>query len=647
MKRPSSAQIEIIKTISELLLIILWAGWIGRAYLNMRADMWPSNGQEYIMSTQNQYNWAMLSKCGSCFFWNGFTNGGAPSFVDVHGVWLHPVGIATTFLLGVFNSGKGIVLVSLLMAGLAQWWLGKIFNLGRASRLWTALVMVGSGALAGRMQIGNVPLVLSTAACALVFPAALSLALRGTTRNMIVFGLVLGMALLSGQGYLQIGLIISLTPWMLSLLLKKTPTGTLQFDEKAKYFLYAIILALLIAAPLLVPVAHIAPIMNKDADPAFSSSQPMKYGILNLVINDPEYYQYEILSKLSFPYLYINYIGWLPVILALWGLAHLPSRFRNILVGLSLAIVLIYLTSSAELFKWMTIFSFGKFFASIRNPAPIQGLAVPLILLLSGLGLDHLLSHSLPQVGMVALQSKNNLLVVNLDVLKWLVVLVLLFTSLKSVSDFSENWLYVTRVPADITQDITVLKTPSAQWVQPPFGEYFWFPAAIRNGLKIREFFRPWSIIRPEMPRAYLEMSRVAEDANLPEYEKSVDGFVILRRVNNEYAYITQGENIFPCQASAQGGYIDVECNTSSAGTLTVVEKAFSGWNVTLDGKKVDLLSDGWLSVQAPAGRHKYSFRYQPWDAPLGMVLAVLGWVAALVGLFYKPKGMPVLPSSA
>ena len=636
MKRLSPKIIEILKFIAEMVVVTAWAVWVGRAYLDMRPDMWPSGGQEYIMSLQNQYNWSMFSKCGSCFYWNGFTNGGAPSFIDVHGVWLHPVAMAATFLLGVFNSGKGIVLASLLMAGLGQWWLGKIFDLGRASRLWASLMVAASGALAGRMQIGNVPLVLSTAACMLVFPAALALARWGGIKNAIILGVVLGMAFLSGQGYLQIGLAISLLPWLLHELLERKSDGALYINSNGRYFIFAFILSLLIAAPLLLPLAHAAPVMAKDSDPAFSSSQPMKYGIFNLVIDDPDYFHSNVLGKLAYPYLYINYIGWIPVLLALWGLAHIPACFRRTVNGLILAVVLIYLTSSAALFKWTTIFPFGKIFTSIRNPAPIQGLAVPLILLLAGLGLDHLLKHKLPQVSMVAVQSKNNLLQVNINHIKWAAVLVFMLVSLFSAADFSHEWLFVAQVPAQITDAVAVLKTPDAQWVQPPFGEYFWFPAAFSNGLKIREFFRPWSITRPEIPRAYLEMSRVREDVNLPEFEKVFADFVILKRPDNLYAYVIQGENKLPCHASASGGFIDVVCDIPSAGTLTVVEKAFTGWTASVDGKKARLISDGWLAVDAPAGKHEYAFRYRPWDAPLGMMLALVGWVLAVAGLVYS-----------
>ena len=623
------------KTFLELLIVILWALWVGRAYLDMNTSMWPSDGQEYIMSIQNNFNWPMLLRCGSCFFWNGFSNGGAPAFVDVHGAWLHPISIISTFLMGAINSGKGIVLASLVMAGLAQLWLGNIFKLSRASRVWTAMLVVASGALSGRMQIGNVPLVLSTAACILVFPAAISLVQRGGLKNTILFGLILGLAILSGQGYLQIGLAICLIPLLIFLLLGKKPEGEFFVKPNYKLFIYGAILALFIAAPLWVPLAHVFPIFNKDADPSFGSSQPINFNVLNLVINDAGFYQNTSLGKMPYPYLYINYIGWIPVILALWGLAHAKNLSRKLIVGIAATITIIFLTSSAELFKWLSIFSSNKSFDWIRNPTTIQSLAVPLIMVLAGIGIDHVLRRKWPEVSMATTQQNKVVFNINTNLVKRLIVLFVMGFSLKSVSDFSSQWLYVTEVPRADFMAIQALKTTDSQWVQPPFGEYAWFVPAVENDIKIREYFRPWNIARPQLPRAYLEMSRVQGDAALPEFYQNLGDYVILKRPDSLYAYILIGDQKTACQAKALGGQIDVQCDSAADGTLFVLEKAFSGWTVTLDGQSAALESPDWLQVVAPAGKHTYAFRYRPWDVPLGIGLAVIGWAAALAGFIY------------
>ncbi len=626
-----------VKIFLEFYLIIMWALWIGRAYLNLSPDMWPSNGQEYIMSIQNEYNWNMLTKCGTCFFWNGFTNGGAPSFIDVHGGWLHPISIAATFLVGVFNSGKIIVVASLLMAGLAQWWLGKLFKLNWMTRMWTSMLMIACGGLAGRMQIGNVPLVLSTAACILVLPAALQLLMRGGIKNAILLGITFGLAIISGQGYLQIGLMICLIPLILFFLVERAPQGLIQLKSDWRYFLLALILGCLIAAPLLVPFGHISSIFGKDLDPAFGSSQPLKYNLLNLVVDDPGFFLAPTLGKAAFPYLYINYIGWLPVLLAIWGMVYAPQQFRKYVIGFCIAISLVYLCSSAELFKWLDILPIGELFAGIRNPGPIQSLAVPFILVLAGFGGEDLLKREWPKLSLATLQQNQNLGIIDTGAIKWAVILLFMLFNLKAASDFSNEWLYMLPMAMDTQKLMEPLKTVEAQWVQPPWGEYLWLPGAFENGIKIRSYFRPWRLDTPEMPPAYLQMSNFKEDANLPEFEKNWGDYVILRRPDSLYAYITDGETKLACQAKAQGGNVDVHCNSPKSGILIVMERSLSGWNVWSDGKRTNLVGGTWLSVQTDPGQHNYSFRYQPWDAPLGIVLAVLAWIGSIAGMIILP----------
>lgn len=626
------------KVALEWIIIAAWSLWLGRDYLNLSLNMWPSGGQEYIMSMQNQYVWTLLQKCGSCFFWNGFTNGGAPSFIDLHGSWLHPIVILTTFLFGVFNSGKIIAIASLFMAGMGQWLLGKVLKLGTITRLWTSLLMVASGALAGRMQIASIPLILSTAACCLVFPIVLQLALYGGKKVAIALGITLGLAVLSGQGYLQIGLAFSLLPILVVLLVENNADGTFKVKPQWRYFLFAVILGALIAAPLLVPVGHLSSILNKNLDATFASAQPLEFNPLNLVINNAKFYLSDVLGKQPYPYLYVNFIGWIPVIFAILGMSFAPRESRKVILAIALAIVFVYLASSANILKWISAMPFGSFMTGIRNPGPIQGLAVPLILVLAGIGVEGLIKKEWPQVGFSIFKTDQKVGGMTLSV-KWITMCLLMGVALFSAADFSKSWLYVSKYDEDTNSLIQSLKTPDAQWVQPPFGKYFWLPAAVQNGLKIKEFFRPWGLTGSVLPKAYLEMSGVKDDAKLPEYIGADGDYVLLQRPESLYAYVTDNDQqVEPCTATSTGGFVDVVCDTTTPGKLTVMENAVNGWTVALDGKATSLIAEQWLTVDAPQGKHNYTFRYQPWDVPLGIGLAVLGWAIAIIGLFYYAR---------
>jgi hypothetical protein len=169
--------------IAEIGLIIVWALWVGRGYLDFDESLWP-RGNEFGLSTQSHFVWDEFKKCGTCVFWNGLINGGAPAFVELHGAPLHPLVIFPTLFWGVINGSKITVIAALAMAGIAQWWLAKVLKVGRIARLWSALLVVAGGHLAGRMDFGLVPMTLSTAATSLAIPPALDLALNRRRRGI-------------------------------------------------------------------------------------------------------------------------------------------------------------------------------------------------------------------------------------------------------------------------------------------------------------------------------------------------------------------------------------------------------------------------------------------------------------------------------
>jgi hypothetical protein len=47
-----------------------------------------------------------------------------------------------------------------------------------------------------------------------------------------------------------------------------------------------------------------------------------------------------------------------------------------------------------------------------------------------------------------------------------------------------------------------------------------------------------------------------------------------------------------------------------------------------------------WLATFAPAGQHTFTFRYRPWDVPLGALLTLVGFAAALLAWQRAPAGL-------
>jgi len=604
----------------ELAVIASWAMWVGRDYLNLNPQVVPA-GREFLSAIQTHHLWTQFQRCGWCAVWNGSTRGGYPALADVYGSMLHPVVMVTTLVWGVVNGSKMALLAALWVGGLAQWWLAHELEVGWMPRMWSALTAVAGGHLAGRMEIGVFGVVLSTAMASLVFPAAIHVARGYGKRSAVLLALALALTLLAGQGYIQIGL-LTVMPAILFLVFDRS----LGLRAIWKDYALGAGLALLLAAPLLVPFLHFYPSFGKDVDPAFKSVQPLAYSPLNLVISDVNYYRSSMLGKLPYPYLYTLFIGWVPVILAVVGLSLGKARDRRRLYFLAAGILLAFLGASAVPFKWMDK-SFSVV-SGIRNPSLIAGLTVPLILGLAAYGLDRLLDMNWPALSL-RMAEQPDVSTRQLS-LKWLLVIPLLL-SLHGNSTFAHRWLRTTPLGNGVGQILSALKTPSLQWVEPPFGEHYFIEPAVAMGLKISPGIMPWHWEGRPPPPAALEAGRSGPPPGTDSRVATVDGVSIYARRGEQYAEVIAAGGRTPCFADGSGGWLEVKCSAVAPGRLVVKENVWSGWRAWRDGVGVRLLGEKWIEVEAPAGKHVYVFRYLPWDVPLGLFLFAVGGVLCIL----------------
>jgi len=603
----------------ELVLIAIWSIYVGKDLLDFDPLVIPV-GREFNSTIQTHYLWTQFQKCGWCAVWNGFQHGGFPAFADIYGSMLHPVVTVTTLLWGVLKGAKIALVVSLWFAGFAQWWIARELRLGWLPRLWSAGMAVVGGRLVGRKELGVFGVVFSTAMWSLVFAGIFSVARGGGKRSAVLLGIVTASALLSGQGYIQIGL-LGILPAM----------GFLLFDDERKLlplwkdYALALVLALLLAAPFLVPFLHFSPNFAKDINPNFEGAQPITYLPLNLVIDNVEYYNSTILGKLPFPYLYTLFIGWIPVILALIGFVKAKSQDRRIIWFIASAIVIEFMIASAIILNWLI--PLIPQVAGIRYPSLIAGLAVPLILGLSAYGLDYFVNISWPMLKLsIPGSQKDTSLQISL---RWLLVIVL-FVSLRRGYQFSQSWLYMERLPDDTVEILNSLKTDSLEWVNPPFGEQFYIEPAINMGLKISPGILTYHWKDREAPLPVLEANRSGPPMGPVELVTVIEDVRIYRRPNEHYAAIYNDNAVQPCYAFGSGGEIQVYCNTSISGKLIVKENHWSGWKAWMDGKRVDLIGRNWIEVNAPTGKHTYQFRYQPWDVVVGLLLFLIGIILSV-----------------
>lgn len=610
----------------EILIIIAWAIYAGRGYLNFSFNTWLY-GSDYPLQVLNYYVWRLLPSCGPCVLWNGWVSGGWPAFGDWFGGILHPAVIVSTLLFGAINASKVVVVASMAMAGLAQWWLARVMRLSTLPRIWVGMIAVAGGQLSGRMDMGLIIMYLSIATTSLVLAPAVDFALTGRRKSAILTGIFLALAFVSGHGYMQLGLFFGVAPAYLILLWgKKIHQITFQLR-----LLLAGGIAILISSVNWLPLLRFWGNIVKAGDPVFFGTQPISYIPLNMLISDYAFYTTEALQKKPFPAHYMIFIGWIPVILALVTFILVPRRSRYIWAFFLTGIIAIYLISSGSLFRILV--GDLPFLAGARHPAIISTLSVPFVLGLAAWGLD-LLLIKLKWTGFNFEKLRKSPSTYQLP---WIIVIMGLIFSIFQVHQFSRRWQTV-EIPVERLKAVEIIKAAlsntSTQWVDYPFGDLPFAALAVDAGLKVNidDAHRNASWKGRSLPPAYIEASKENLSADTPDFLGQIDNYVtMIIHPENQYAYIDTGTEKIPCQANAQGGNIEVRCKSPTAGKLVVYENMYAGWKAWVDGNPVKLISDEWLSVDAPTGAHSFMFRYRPWEAILGIGLSILGLMLAVV----------------
>ncbi len=475
-------------TVGELAVLLIWTLLFTRVYLNFDPQVVP-RGREYEMSVQSHYMWEMFRECGTCAFWNGFSRGGAPATVDLYGAMLYPPVVITNLIWGVVNGTKIALIGAFFMAGFAQWWLARVLGLGVIARVWSSMLVVVGGHLAGRMDMGLIGLITSAAACALVLPPLILTIQTLRWRAAVLLGITLALAATAGQAYLQFTLLFALPTALLLV-----DWQTVRLRDLAQRLGLAAGLALLLAAPFLVPFLHFFPQFAKVTNPELAGIQPVGYVPLNLVIADPAFQMSGELGTLVLdtPYQYTSYIGWVPVLLAVVGIYYTRTRAEWRLHGFLLTWMLVVFWISGGGLHHLAVDNELPFLRdavySARFISLGAGLAIPPLLALAALGLDRLLKAGWWwQVSFGSHTGNQYTLSTRL-----LLVMPLVF-ALQSAWEVNRGFMQVVPRAPDLQDVLDVLgQTDGVQWVNPPFGEIFWIGPGIEDRLKMAIPNRPW-----------------------------------------------------------------------------------------------------------------------------------------------------------
>ena len=624
----------------ELTLIVAWTAYITRPYLNPDPNA-ISPGREYQSHVAPNDFWLRVQQCGPCAWWDG-AGGGTPAVLDLTSAPLHPATALAVLLAGLQNGAKLSMVFGFLMVGIGQWWLGRVFGLGLLARLWTAGIAVSAGHMASRAQMGWMQILLSTGACVLVLPTLVMAIRTGTARWAVATGVMLAGAILAGQGYMQIGL-----AFMLPVAAVLVWQSSVPHRQLARSLALAGAVAVLLSAPLLLTVFANFSMVDKPADPKLSWLQPLSYLPLNLVISDDKFYTTDMLAKTPSVASTALYVGWIPVLAAIAGLVGRPGKRRSDTFFLVLAaFVPLAAASSDVLPRLQTLLGppIANSLSMIRNAPLIAGLAIAPLLVLSGLGLQWLLSVRWPVLSVFAqLSGAPNAGHTRALALNPIYLLAIpLVISLQDTTAFASRYIITAQLDPTVLTIVNSLKTSDTQLVALPWGEHIWVAEARLAGLKLVDYdpTRFWKVAGRTNAEPVVTVSRAKDVPKGMVLDRTTNGLFIYKAAapGREYARVVHPDGRATiCPAQAIGGNITVDCDLPEAGTLVVKENSWSGWSATVDGAAVRMTPGNWLSAPLESGTHRVFFAYRPIEATLGLILCAIGLIVAILP-FVRPR---------
>ena len=280
-----------------------------------------------------------LRQYGKFPLWNPYIQTGVPFVADPMLHVYNPVVTLPVLLWGVTAGFKLGVYFSFLIAALGMWRLADTLGMGRAGRLWSALMFAFAGQPAARFFQGQYLFVLGFAYIPWVVGSLLKMATSPTKHKKQILMAAVALALLffSGNAYyalymlLAIGLILVVT---LLAFQRRPPFVRLDWRLLRSYLLTGALTLGLIAIQLL-PTAEFWPRLSKDLN--LAGGQTLFQVFLDYISKDS--YRPDAYSVLPAREEFYAYIGLTPFLalsllpLAWWKRERRPILFFGIAPG--------------------------------------------------------------------------------------------------------------------------------------------------------------------------------------------------------------------------------------------------------------------------------------------------------------------------
>ncbi len=595
-----------------------------------------------------------LRRYGEIPLWNPYMLTGFPHAGDPVNHFWNPVATVPVLLFGGVNGMKVSLFLSLLVAGLGQWYLAHVFGLRGLPRLWAGLLFALSGGLALLLWLGWYELLVGAAWFPWCF-ALLWRALRGRDRRSVVFAaLAVAMVVTAGGGYYPLYLAVSLA--VLTVAALRQARGRRWYVLRRAVAVAGLGLAL--SAAYLVPLADGLRYTTRDAPPdaTQATSQPIPYALFNYVVADPAWFKLDALGKGSgWGWFYIGALPLLALVFLPWAFARFRWRRAGLLTLLALLATLL-LWHASRYPPVSTLYAVLPFLTTFRFPNRLLIVATIPLLALAGLALQGLLVGARRYGRRIDRKCApgDRLALLGFNLAAALLLAAATVDVYRTNQPFADN---PHPRSANARAALTWLRQadPDLYYVNLGGTAIYWDWLAYAYELEMPVLnFRYNRGVRsmdaqygPDSPfNAQPRYVLAAAPHTPPEPATLVRSFneVNLWRRDDAlpFAFAADPDGpITPGTVVAQPARLDgpnrlvVMGTADSAGRqLVALVSDYPGWRLWIDGQRAEVQPvNGYLAATMDAGTHEYVFAFRPISATVGMAVSALALVACGIGL--------------
>jgi hypothetical protein len=642
-----------------------------KPYLNLDSGVLPGGPEFEGNSGVIAVARTAIRDHGEFPFWNPFVDTGTPYVADPMTHLFNPLASVPGIILGPVNGPKVAVFLTILVSGLAFYYLTAILDIWRPVRIWAALAYAFNGHMAARFNMGHFDFGLAFAFLPLAVAFTVQTARRPGGVYPFLGGLSVALVLFSGNVYYIVFLVPAVALAALFYLVSASGARPwLSLDARAAVRLAAMALWTLgIASAQLIPYFQVRDYVMKSSDPLLLGSQPVVGSLINFIQSDLEFFRSSSYDKIAgFMNEYYSYVGWAPYVgVLLLPLALARGRHRAVLFAASLFALYIAWASAAHT-PFRYVMDLMPWLYKLRWTSRLLGPATLPLILLAALGFDALrTAFDLKMAGLAQFRRHRRLAALAAAPL---VLAAGVFLALALQDEYQANQRLIDNlVPRSkeeqeialalrsLDDEASLFSSVDGRWGLPlayfdqrlqrlPIswpGELAIKVPKLGDGAMVTGELIP----RPHLLVLYADAVPLEEDAQLV---KVAGGRKIYRLPRSlPMAFTTRSvdppfgpEPAWEPKASKATAHIrspnrlDVEAEPGPGeDTLVLLQTHFPGWKVKVDGSRSQTVSNlgGYLATPAVAGRHTYSFVFDP--APQHWGLAISAGTILGAGLLY------------